>query len=124
VSLDTACEIVTRLTEQDGFKPTAESRRAMQNPALASRVSARLAVDPRTRDVEMKVVAEDGIVTISGETRFPRVSEALQAFVRHVDGVTGVRPKVVCISDRPGHMTPSSARLRDGLRRTEVTPRS
>jgi len=118
VSLDTACEIVARLTEQDGFKPTTESLRGMENLTLASRVSAKLAVDPRTRDVEMKVVAEDGIVTISGETRFPGVSEALQTVARQVDGATDVRSKVVCVSDRPEHITPSSARVRDSLRRT------
>ena len=69
VSLGTACEMVTCLTESDAFKATPDSRRAMENLWLASRVAAKLAVDPRTRDVAVEVVAEGGIVTITGETR-------------------------------------------------------
>jgi len=101
VSLGTACEIVTRLTEQDEFKATPESRRVMANLTLASRVSAKLAVDPRTRGVELEVVADDGIVTISGETRFQAVDEAIDEVARHVDGVTEVRSQVVFIPVYP-----------------------
>ena len=97
MSLGTACETVARLTECGEFKATPESRRAMQNLTLASRVSAKLAMDPRTRDVELKVVADGAIVTISGETRLQEIDEALQAVAREVDGVTEVRSKVVVI---------------------------
>lgn len=97
VSLGTACETVARLTEQDEFRATAESRRAMANLALASRVSAQLAADPRTRGVELEVAAEGGIVTISGETRAPDLDEAIDLVARQVDGVTEVRSKVVVI---------------------------
>jgi cytidylate kinase len=108
VSLATACETVARLTEQEEFRATAESRRAMENLTLASRVSAQLGMDPRTRGVAMKVVAEDGVVTISGETRFPGFNEALQTVTRQVDGVIEVRSKVVCTSDRPERITRSN----------------
>jgi len=102
MSLGMACEIVTRLTEQDELKPTPESRRAMANLTLASRVSAKLAMDPRTRDVDLKVVAEDGIVTITGETRSLAVDEAIDLVARQVDGVTEVRSRVTFIPVYPG----------------------
>jgi cytidylate kinase len=102
VSLGTACETVARLTECEEFTATADSRRALENLALASRVSAKLAIDPRTRDTEMEVVAEDGIVTITGETRLQALNEAVQAVARQVDGVKDVTSKVVFIPTFPG----------------------
>jgi cytidylate kinase len=97
MSLGTACETVARLAGCDEFKATPESLRAMENLTLASRVSAKLAMDSRTKDVAIHVVAEDGIVTISGETRLPSLNEAVEAVAREVDGVTEVRSKVVFI---------------------------
>jgi cytidylate kinase len=95
MSLATACETVARLTECDAFKATPESRRAMENLTLASRVSAKLAMDLHTREVALEVVADDGVVTISGETRFHPLNEAIQAVARQVDGVKEVRSEVV-----------------------------
>lgn len=95
VSLDAACEIVTRLTEQDAFKATADSRRAMANLTLASRVWAKLATDSRTRGVDLKVVAEDGSVTITGESHLLNVPEAVEAVASQVDGVKEVRTTIV-----------------------------
>jgi len=102
MGLGTACETVARLTECDAFKPTAESLRAMQNLTLASRVWAKLAMDSRTRDVELEVVADDGIVTVAGEARSPGVDEAVHVVARQVDGVKEVRSKVVFIPTYPG----------------------
>ena len=102
LSVGTACETIARLTECDEFKPTADSRRAMQNLALASRVRATLARDARTRDVELEVVAEEGVVTITGETHSPAVDEAVDLVARRVDGVKEVRSKVVFIPVYPG----------------------
>ena len=63
----------------------------------ASRISAKLAVDPRTRDVAIEVAVDGGIAAISGETRLQEVDEAVQTVAREVDGVTEVRSKVVVI---------------------------
>jgi cytidylate kinase len=101
MTLGTACEIVTGLSERDEFKATAESLKAMENLALASRVAAKLAVDRRTSGVEVKVAADDGIVTIAGETRLKGESEAVQAVARDVAGVKEVRSKVVYIPTAP-----------------------
>jgi len=74
----------------------------MQTLTLASRVSAKLAMDPRTREVALEVVADDGIVTISGEIRFQPLNEAIQVVARHVDGVKEVRSEVVFIPPATG----------------------
>jgi osmotically-inducible protein OsmY len=49
----------------------------------------------------MKVVAENGIVTISGETRWHPLNEVVEAVARQVDGVTEVRSEVVFIPSAP-----------------------
>ncbi len=69
----------------------------MRNLALSSRVSAVLARDPRTRDADLEVTADNGVVTITGETRLPAVEEAIPSVVRQVDGVKEVRYKIVFI---------------------------
>ena len=102
MSLGTASETVARLAEQADFRATPESRRAMEDLTLASRVSAALAMDSRTRDVQLEVVAVGGIVTIAGQTHAPAADEAIEAVVRKVDGVTEVRSKVVFIPVYPG----------------------
>ena len=56
-SIDSACEAVVRLCQQKEFKPTANSVKAMQDLALSSRVSARLATDVRTAGATLVVVA-------------------------------------------------------------------
>ncbi len=102
VGLGTACEMVARLTECEEFQPSAASRQAMRNLALASRVWARLAIDPRTRGLDLTVVAKEGTVTITGETRSPDAEGAIDVVARQIDGVKEVRSKVVFIATVPG----------------------
>lgn len=94
MSIATACDVVVRLTERDEFKPTAASTKAMQNLALSSRAAAVLARDPRTRGAVVQVVANDGVVTVTGTSQSPSVLEAIPAAVRQVEGVTDVRNEV------------------------------
>jgi cytidylate kinase len=98
MSLDTACETVARLTERTEFQPTAASRKAMQDLAISSRVSAALATDFRTRDADLKVTADDGIVTITGATQWPEVADAVPPVVRKVDGVKEVRSEITGVN--------------------------
>jgi cytidylate kinase len=94
VSLDTACETVARLTEWPEFQPTPASMKAMRDLTLHSRVSAALAMDFRTRGADLKVTADDGIVTITGTTRWSEVAEAAPAVARRIEGVKEVRSEI------------------------------
>jgi cytidylate kinase len=94
VSLETACETVARLTEQAEFQPTAASTKAMRDLTLQSRVSAALAMDFRTMDAHLKVTADDGIVTITGSTRWSEVADAVPTVVRQIEGVKGVQSEI------------------------------
>jgi cytidylate kinase len=95
--LGTACETVARLAAAEAFQPTPESRRALENLTLASRVTAQLASASRTRGLGLEVVADGGIVTISGETQSAAAAEAIELVARQVDGVKELRSRVVVI---------------------------
>jgi osmotically-inducible protein OsmY len=94
MSIATACDTVVHLTERDEFKPTVDSMRAMQNLTLSSQAAAVLARDPRTRGAVVQVVANDGVVTVTGTTQSPSVLDAIPGVVRQVAGVTDVRNEV------------------------------
>ena len=94
MSLETAGETVARLTERPEFKPTPLSLKAMEDLRLQSLVSAVLARDPRTREADLSVTAEDGIVTITGSTHSAEVEEAIPLVARRVAGVEEVQAKI------------------------------
>ncbi len=93
--LATAVETIAHLTERDEFKPTAESLKAMQDLALATHVSAVLASDTRTKGHALRVVAADGIVTITGTTHWPEAKKVVQSLVRRAEGVKEVRGEIL-----------------------------
>ena len=66
----------------------------MQDLTLKSRVAAALATDMRTRGIFPEVVADDGIVTVTGTTQSPAAIEDVAVVVRQVEGVKEVKLKV------------------------------
>ena len=92
--LATAVETVAHLSERDEFRATAESLKAFQDLALATHVSAVLASDARTKGHALRVVAADGIVTITGSTHWPEAKQVIQSQVRRVEGVKEVRVEI------------------------------
>ncbi len=94
LSLETATEMVVNLTRGDEFRATPESLKAMRDLTLQSRVAAVLATDFRTRDTDVEVTAADGVVTVTGATRWPEVERAVPVVVRTVEGVKEVRSQV------------------------------
>jgi cytidylate kinase len=94
VRIAIAVETVAQLTQRDEFKPTAESPKAMWDLVLTSRVPAVLATDPRTKGSALRVVAADGLVTITGATHWPEVEEAVHTLVCRVEGVKEVRAEI------------------------------
>jgi cytidylate kinase len=103
--LATACEAVVHMAGQPEFTPTAASSKAMWDLALGSRVAAVLATDARTRGVALRVVADDGLVTVAGTTQSTALLEAVPVVVRQVDGVRGIRAEVRLL--REGADTPA-----------------
>ena len=95
MNLSTACDMVVHMTEQEEFKPTAASLKAMQDLALSSKVSAVLAKDVRTQGLNLKVAADEGIVTINGTALSQEAVMAVPVLVRQIEGVKEVRNEVI-----------------------------
>lgn len=90
-----ACEIMAAMARLDSFRETAETRAAMEDLALASRVRANLAVAPETSGLEVDVEARDGAVTISGKLSDRDQVKDVESVVRRVSGVADVAMEMV-----------------------------
>lgn len=100
--LDTACETVARLTEREEFKPTPASLRAMENLTLSSQVAAALARDSRTWGAAgFAISAEEGVVTISGESHSATIEKTIPLVAGQVAGVKEVRTDIQFIPIPP-----------------------
>lgn len=90
MSLESACEVLTRVAQLPDFQPTAASMRAVEDLALSSRVRAALSMDARTRTNEVQVAAKDGVVTITGSAWFQQQVEVVRSVAGQVAGVKEV----------------------------------
>jgi len=89
-SIGQACDVIAGMLQERCFAETAESRAAMEDLALASRVRARLAVTATTSDLEVEIVAHRGDVSIGGTLLSREQLERARAVALTVPGVTGV----------------------------------
>ncbi len=94
MGVDAAAEAVVQTARRPEFQPTPQSRQLLCDLALASRVEATLAVDPRTKGTELHVTAENGAVRITGRTYFADAVEAIPVVARGVPGVTAIAADV------------------------------
>jgi len=94
LSQEAACAAVARLVECPEFQATAASRKVLEDLALYNRVLAALALDFRTRDAHLKVTVDDGVVTVTGTTRWAEVAEAVPEVVRNVEGVKRAKTEI------------------------------
>ncbi len=87
VSVEECIDEVTRLVKSNAFAETAQSRRQLEDLALAARVRAALRIAPLTRDAKIAVTAKDGQVTLEGGLG----TDTLLAVAEVVDAVPGVK---------------------------------
>lgn len=66
LAIETACDMVVQAVQWAEFQPTEDSRRALDNLALSSRIRAALAAQPRTSAFDVGVQAAEGVVTLTG----------------------------------------------------------
>lgn len=65
MSMENASEILHSMAALPGFQPTAASLKAMTDHHLTARAKLRLAADERTRKAELRVKADNGIITVT-----------------------------------------------------------
>lgn len=90
LDIQEACEIIATVAGKKAFEETPESRAAMADLSLASRVRAELVVHPRTSGLEVEVEARDGAVTVRGKLGNSGLSQEVREVVGKIPGVTGL----------------------------------
>lgn len=89
-SIEGAVEIIARMSELDDFKPDESSRAALNNQVLSSMIWAALTKDERTNVANLRVVADNGIVTISGNAVLEGTQRAIEEVCLNIEGVKQV----------------------------------
>ena len=89
-SVEGAVKIIAQMSELEDFKPDESSRAAFNNQVLSSMVWAALTKDERTNVANLRVVADNGIITISGNAVFERTQKAIEEVCLKVAGVKDV----------------------------------
>jgi cytidylate kinase len=102
MSLGTACAVVTSAVGRAEYAATDEVKRQLADFVLASRVKLALATHPQTRNVELNVRSEGGVIEVAGDmpnaeflTRpTTRGEDELRDTARSVDGVKDVHLQI------------------------------
>lgn len=90
ITIDCACEMVKLIAQKKDEEWDETSQHAMDNLLLVSHVSAALALDPGTAGAEIKVKAEEGVVSLFGLVRDERLIKDIIRIVSRVSGVKQV----------------------------------
>ena len=107
VTLDTACGLILYALNRPDFKDSPEKQKAVRDFALSCEVKARLALDERTRGVEVVVEAKQGKVLVTGgvfttSTLLATGMQSTKAYIQEVlKGIPGVKELTIEISESP-----------------------
>jgi cytidylate kinase len=110
MSPKTAVKIIVQAAQLDDYQPTAESRQALENLALSSRVEAHLLTYPRLRDLPISVCAMQGEISLSAIVPKPISEIEIVDVVKKVPGVKKVLADIVVL---PGRVSPAGYRQVD-----------
>lgn len=91
VGIEQGCEVLVNMEKRRCLEAMPDCRAQMDNLVLASRVKARLALDPSTAELEFDVVAADGRVTIKGNLSNPEEFAEARRVAASTAGVTNVK---------------------------------
>lgn len=90
ITIDCACEMVKLIALKKDEQWDEASQHAMDNLLLVSSVSAAMALNPETAGADIKVKAEEGIVSLFGLIRNERLIKDVIRVVSRVPGVKQV----------------------------------
>jgi cytidylate kinase len=90
INIDQACRMLATLVRDRCFQFTPECQAAMNDLALASRVRARLVLNPATAHLEVEVESHGGVVAIQGKLPNLDQLEEVERVVLAVEGVVGL----------------------------------
>jgi hypothetical protein len=99
MSIDGASQAIVSMAQLDDFKMTPQSQKAFEDLTVTSGVWAALVKDERTRAASVQVVANNGVVTITGKAGAGKVVDAIPVVAGQVPGVKEVKNEVGIGSD-------------------------
>jgi cytidylate kinase len=94
-----AVDIVAAMADRQEFQATDESRKAMENLLLSSRVRSALATDQRTASIELEVNANIGTVYLKGRVRPSSVVNSIIEVIGNVEGVQEINQEGLGMQD-------------------------
>lgn len=94
MSIPAAIALVAHMAELPDFQPTPASREALENLRLSSLVWAALTKNPHTKNIDVRVSAEAGIVTVTGKAGSHKIIDLIPLVAEEVAGVKEVRNEV------------------------------
>jgi cytidylate kinase len=95
MSMPNTSAMLCYLADLPDFKPTPASQRALESRSLEVRARKKLALDPQTANADLKVRADEGVVTVTYMPRQPGVAEGIDVHDgqhQHPLGSREVRP--------------------------------
>jgi cytidylate kinase len=90
LTVESAAEVAAAAVQRPELQATEASRKAMDDLVLASRVRAALAANEKTASVELKIQADDGVVSLGGRVRPADLVESVLRVAGEVEGVRQV----------------------------------
>jgi cytidylate kinase len=97
--IESAVEMIVRITELPDYTPTPEARQAFEDLLLASLVWAELTKNQFTRSADVRVTADRGVITVSGKATSHKIIDMIPLIAQEVPGVKEVRSEVGVGSD-------------------------
>ena len=86
MSLPNASAMLCYMADLPDFRPMPASIRAMENRRLETRARKKLALDPLTVTADLKVRADDGVITVTYMPRQPEVAELIPKVLEGLEG--------------------------------------
>jgi cytidylate kinase len=99
MTLEGASLAIASMAQLDDFRVTPQSQKAFEDLKVTSGVWAALVRDERTKAASVQVVANNGVVTITGKASAGKVVDAIPVVAGQVPGVKEVRNEVGIGSD-------------------------
>jgi cytidylate kinase len=95
MSLETARDTIMALSTCPEFIRTPDRDRDLKNKALAAKVQAAYAANPKTRDIEIGISAYDGIVNLHGRVAHDNIAALLIDVASGLEGVKDVKDNII-----------------------------
>jgi osmotically-inducible protein OsmY len=99
MSIEGASLAIASMAQLDDFRVTPQSQKAFDDLKVTSGVWAALVKDERTRAASVQVVANNGVVTITGKASAGKVVDAIPVVAGQIPGVKEVKNEVGIGSD-------------------------